>query len=286
MPVLHEYSALLVRVKVEAQAMVPKAEKRRTTACHPEESKGEPSLLPFQQAYRMILEKMFQCAQAQLSLWQTGKKGAEMKRKPEDSLQQRVYAFLVAFLREQGMPPTIREIGRAVGVESTGHIDHILRMLERQGLIERQKGKSRGIKLTRSTGVPVIGAIAAGTPIDVFEQTSQEPLEVLPLTQEVQSANAFALVVRGQSMIEECICDGDYVIIRPQRTCENGDIVVATHLQGGAYGSATLKRFFQEQDQVRLQPANTEVVPILIPKNIWDQEWEIQGKVVAILRPC
>jgi repressor LexA len=58
------------------------------------------------------------------------------------------------------------------------------------------------------------------------------------------------------------------------------------HLQGGACGSATLKRFFQEQDQVRLQPANTEVVPILIPKNIWDQEWEIQGKVVAILRPC
>jgi repressor LexA len=209
-----------------------------------------------------------------------------MRREPQDSLQKRVYDFLVAFIQAQGMPPTIREIGRAVGVESTGHIDHILRMLERQGVIQREKGKSRGIKLIQSRGIPVIGAIAAGIPIDVFDQTSQEPLEVLPLPQEFQSADAFALLVRGRSMIDECICDGDYVIIRPQRTCENGDIVVATHLQGGTSGSATLKRCFQEQDQVRLQPANTEVNPIVIPKNIWDQEWEIQGKVVAIFRPC
>jgi repressor LexA len=209
-----------------------------------------------------------------------------MKRPSEDSLQNKVYAFLAAFINAQGMPPTIREIGRAVNVKSTGHIDHILRMLEKQGLIERQKGRSRGIKLTRPTGIPVIGAIAAGKPIDVFDQTLQGLLELLPTPHEVQKANTFALLVRGQSMIEDCICDGDYVIIRPQRTCENGDIVVATHLQGGTSGSATLKRFFQEQDQVRLQPANAEVKPIVIPKNTWDQEWEIQGKVVAIFRPC
>jgi repressor LexA len=129
------------------------------------------------------------------------KKGTEMKRKPEDSLQHKVYAFIVAFISAQGMPPTIREIGRAVNVESTGHIDHILRMLERQGLIERQKGRSRGIKLTRPTGIPVTGAIAAGNPIDVFDQTCQEPLELLPTTHALQRANAFALLVRGQSMI-------------------------------------------------------------------------------------
>ncbi len=198
----------------------------------------------------------------------------------------KVYACITAFINAQGMPPTIREIGRAVGIESTGHIDHILRMLEKQGLIERQKGRSRGIKLTRPTGIPVTGAIAAGTPIDVFDQTHQEPLELLPATHEFQSANAFALLVRGQSMIEDCICDGDYVIIRPQRTCENGDIVVATHLQAGVSGSATLKRFFQEPSLVRLQPANAEMNPIVIPKNTWDQEWEIQGKVIAIFRPC
>jgi repressor LexA len=214
-------------------------------------------------------------------------KGTGMKREPEDdNLQNKVYTFIVEFIQAQGMPPTIREIGRAVNIESTGHIDHILRMLEKQGLIERQKGRSRGIKLTRPTGIPVAGAIAAGKPIDVFDQTYQEPLELLPTSHELQRSHAFALLVRGQSMIEECICDGDYVIIRPQQTCENGDIVVATHLQGGTNGSATLKRFFQEQDQVRLQPANAEVNPIIIPKSTWDLEWEIQGKVIAIFRPC
>jgi repressor LexA len=209
-----------------------------------------------------------------------------MKRDPKDSLQNKVYAFIAASIKAKGMPPTIREIGRAMEVESTGHIDHILRMLERQGLIERQKGISRGIKLTQSPGIFVTGTIAAGVPIDVFDQTLQETLEILPIKHEFQGANVFALLVRGQSMIDDYICDGDHVIVRPQRTCENGDIVVATHLQGGVSGSATLKRFFHEQDQVRLQPANVEVKPIVIPKNTWDQEWEIQGKVIGIFRQC
>lgn len=124
-----------------------------------------------------------------------------MKKEPEDNLQNKVYAFITAFIDVQGMPPTIREIGRAVNVESTGHIDHILRMIEKLGLIERQKGRSRGIKLIRPTGIPVTGAIAAGRPIDVFDQTCQEPLELLPTTPELQRANVFALLVRGQSMI-------------------------------------------------------------------------------------
>lgn len=235
----------------------------------------------------MILEKMFQCAKDSHPGAYMSKKGTGMKREPEDdSLQNRVYAFITAFIHAQEMPPTIREIGRAMNIESTGHIDHILRMLEKQGLIERQKGRSRGMKLTRRTGIPVTGAIAAGKPIDVFDQTCQEPLELLSATHEFLQAHAFALVVRGQSMIEEGICDGDYVIIRPQRTCENGDIVVAMHLQGGTNGSATLKRFFQEQDQVRLQPANAKVDPIVIHKSTWDQEWEVQGKVIAVFRPC
>jgi repressor LexA len=214
------------------------------------------------------------------------KKAVDMKSEPEDNLQRRVYACIVDFIDEQGMPPTIREIGRAVNVESTGHIDHILRMLEKQGFIERQKGQSRGIKLTRPTGIPVIGTIAAGKPIDVFDQKDQEPLELLSTTRDFQRARAFALLVCGQSMIDDSICNGDYVIIRPQHTCENGDVVVATHLQSGTSGSATLKRFFQEHDQVRLQPANAEMESIVIQKSTWDREWEVQGKVIAILRPC
>src|SRR5258708_16360437 len=85
-------------------------------------------------------------------------------------------------------------------------------------------------------------------------------------------------------MIEDHICDQDYVVIKPQATCENGDIVVAVHLQGS--GRATLKRFFQEKerDRVRLQPANSEMDPIYISKSEWDREWQIQGKVVALLR--
>jgi len=104
----------------------------------------------------------------------------------------------------------------------------------------------------------------------------------------VDTENAFALVVKGRSMIEDHICDGDYVVVKPQKTCQNGDIVVAVHMQEGVEGSATLKRFFQEKDhdRVRLQPANSELDPILIPRTIWDREWQVQGKVVAIFRQC
>lgn len=130
-----------------------------------------------------------------------------------------------------------------------------------------------------------MGAIAAGEPLDIFPETSQT-IEVG--SNLVESENTYALVVKGRSMIEDHILDGDYVVIKPQSTCQNGDIVVAVHMQDGVNGSATLKRFFQEKehDRVRLQPANSELEPILIPKSIWDREWQVQGKVVAIFRQC
>ncbi len=89
-------------------------------------------------------------------------------------------------------------------------------------------------------------------------------------------------------MIEDHICDGDYVVVKPQTSCESGDIVVAVHLQEGTSGSATLKRFYQEKEnnRIRLQPANSELDPIYIPRSEWDREWQIQGKVVAIFRNC
>lgn len=101
----------------------------------------------------------------------------------------------------------------------------------------------------------------------------------------LQKEDAFALIVHGESMIDDHICDGDYVIIKPQLTCQNNEIVVATHLQDGVSGSVTLKRFFQEQEHVRLQPANSAMAPICIPRLVWDREWSVQGKVIAILRP-
>ncbi len=198
-------------------------------------------------------------------------------------IQKRIFDFIVEYIREEGMPPTNREIGSAMKIASTGHVDYHLSMLEKKGLIDRESKKSRGIKLKRSPfGVPVMGSIAAGEPIEVFSDPG-EPVEV---GREVEQQGAYALVVKGQSMIEDHICDKDYVVIKPQSTCENGDIVVAVHMQDN--GRATLKRFYQEKEhnRVRLQPANSEMNPIYIPKSEWDSEWLIQGKVIAIFRKC
>jgi repressor LexA len=125
------------------------------------------------------------------------------------------------------------------------------------------------------------GAIAAGAPLDIFPDLP----EFLPVDPTLQKGDAFALIVRGESMIDDHICDGDYVIIKPQLTCQNNEIVVAIHMQEGMSGSATLKRFFQEKEHVRLQPANIAMEPIFISSDVWDQEWSVQGKVIAILRP-
>src|SRR5207248_9755541 len=135
----------------------------------------------------------------------------------------------------------------------------------------RQPKKSRGIKLTKPvarTGIPVMGAIAAGEPLDIFPDTSQ----TIELGSDlVESESTYALVVKSRSMIDDHICDGDYVVIKPQSTCENGDIVVAIHFSPGSNVQATLKRFFQEKDhdRVRLQPANSEMAPIFVPKSEW-----------------
>lgn len=98
--------------------------------------------------------------------------------------------------------------------------------------------------------------------------------------------DAYALVVKGNAMIEDHIRDGDYVVVKPQTTCADGDIVVAVHLKEGAGSSAMLKRFYQEKEhnRIRLQPANSELEPIYISRDEWEREWQIQGKVVAIFR--
>src|SRR5579859_1658653 len=125
-----------------------------------------------------------------------------------------------------------------------------------------------------------MGSIAAGEPLEIVS----DPEQMIDVGREMEHDNTYALIVKGRSMIEDHICDGDYVVIKPQNTCNNGDIVVAVHFQQGSSGSATLKRFFQEKDQIRLQPANSELEPFFIPKSEWDTEWKVQGKVVAIFR--
>lgn len=211
-----------------------------------------------------------------------------MSSEQASEIQRNMYTFIVKYMKSQGMPPTNREIGQAMHIASTGHVDYHLGMLEKRGFISRQPKKSRGIKLIQppAQGIPLVGSIAAGEPLDIFPASEQQLVDVS--SNLVDSENAYALVVKGRSMIEDHICDGDYVVIKPQKTCQNGDIVVAVHMQEGVSGSATLKRFFQEKehDRVRLQPANSELEPILIPKSVWDREWQVQGKVVAIFRHC
>ena len=198
-------------------------------------------------------------------------------------IQKRIYEFIVEYMRDEGMPPTNREIGSAMNIASTGHVDYHLSMLEKKGYINRESKKSRGIKLVQQLfGIRVMGSIAAGEPLEIFT----DPSEAIDVGKDIEQQGTYALIVKGQSMIEDHICDKDYVVIKPQNTCENGDIVVAVHLQGS--GRATLKRFFQEIDRerVRLQPANSEMDPIYVPKSEWDNEWQVQGKVVAIFRKC
>lgn len=208
-----------------------------------------------------------------------------MSSERTSDIQQKIYDFIVDYMRMKGRPPTNREIGKAMNITSTGHVDYHLSMLEKKGYISRQAKTSRGIELTRQLqGIPIMGSIAAGEPLDIFTE-SEERIDV---GQELERENSYALVVKGRSMIEDHICDGDYVVIKPQSNCENGDIVVAVHILQGSTGSATLKRFFREKelDRVRLQPANSEMDPIYVPKSEWDREWRVQGKVVAIFRQC
>jgi repressor LexA len=196
-----------------------------------------------------------------------------------------MYAFIASYMKKEGMPPTNREIGHELQIASTGHVDYHLTMLEKKGMISRQPKKSRGIKLMKqSTGILVMGSIAAGQPLEI----ASDPDQMIDVGREMEHDNTYALIVKGRSMIEDHICDGDYVVIKPQNTCNNGDIVVAVHFQQGSSGSATLKRFFQEKEhnRIRLQPANSELEPIIIPKSEWDEEWHVQGKVVAIFRQC
>jgi repressor LexA len=195
-------------------------------------------------------------------------------------IQRRMFNFIVSYIRSEGMPPTNREIGHHLNISSTGHVDYHLTMLEKKGMISRQSKKSRGIKLVQpANGIPVSGRIAAGEPLEVFS----EPGELIDVGREVEPDNSFALIVKGRSMIEDHICDGDYVVIKPQKSPNNGDIVVAVHNQQGS-SSATLKRFFKEHGRIRLQPANSELEPIYVPSNEWDSDWTVQGKVVAIFR--
>ena len=195
---------------------------------------------------------------------------AERKRKILD--------VIAATIRARGYPPSVREIAKAVGLASTSAVHHHLQILEKEGYLERGAAQSRAIRLTPTAALrlglaseltpqsmptethslPIIGEIAAGGPIEAYQDAS-ETLAVPDIL--AAAGDAYVLRVRGDSMIEAHIADGDFVVIRPQETARDGDIVVAQVEEN----AVTLKRFFREKDQVRLQPANPIDAPLMRP---------------------
>jgi repressor LexA len=201
--------------------------------------------------------------------------------------QKNILKYIEAYVDERGYPPSIREIGDRVGISSTSVVDYNLRVLERDGYIRRDREVSRGLELVgmqrsqrqaqpKVVRIPVVGRIAAGVPIEAIE----DPSDVVELPVGAVPDNCFALRVRGTSMIEDHIDDGDLVVVRPQPTVDNGDIAVAIVNDMTENGGATLKRFYREGETVRLQPRNPAMQPIVLPAD----QVEVRGKVVKLLR--
>ena len=206
--------------------------------------------------------------------------------------QERMLEYIQQHLRETGYPPTIREIGREVEISSTSVVNYNLNVLQEKGYIQRARETSRGLRLVGKEAqawraaeeypVPIAGAIAAGEPLRLPETDfSITDYETITLTHDIlpPEPDLFALRVKGQSMIDALVNDGDIVVLRRQSDAENGDMIAAWLIDEG---ETTLKRFFWERDsnRVRLQPANPSMKPIYVhPGNL-----EIKGKVVAVIR--
>ena len=196
-------------------------------------------------------------------------------------LQQAMYRFIQDAILDRGLPPTNREIGAAMGITSTGNVEYHLAQLEKKKYIVREERSARGIRLSHS-GLEVIGRIAAGKPLEIFDV----PDQVLDLTRQASKGRRYLLQVTGTSMIEDHIADGDYVLIDPDVAIEPGDIIVAYERGDAASerGAATLKRFYKEQNRIELRPANESLESRYIESEEWERNWAIQGKVMAIYR--
>lgn len=217
--------------------------------------------------------------------------------------RQRILDCIARTVAERGYPPSVREIAEEVGLASTSAVHHHLIALEKDGLLERgtkasrDRGThaSRALRLTpradqvsrpadaskvtpfrmpverETLALPVMGEIAAGQPIEAYADAA-ETLDV-PASLDARP-DSYVLRVRGKSMIDALIDDGDFVIVQPQATARDGDIVVALLEDNGV----TLKRYFREEGRIRLQPANAEMEPI------YATDVQIQGKVVGVIR--
>lgn len=211
-----------------------------------------------------------------------------MSNKPSPA-RERILGFIRDFRAAKGYSPTVREIAEGCGISSPSVVHYHLNALERAGLLNREKEKFRSISLTQglayeppsvlSIDVPLLGVIAAGHPLSVDSQTAQEATEhvAVPVDMVRGNTSAYALRVKGNSMVDAMIADGDIVIVEQPVGLSNGD-VVAVWLKNEQ--EVTLKKIYVEGDRVRLQPCNPYMMPIYHDTS----NVEVQGRVVGVLR--
>lgn len=199
-------------------------------------------------------------------------------QRPRGDNQQRILDFIKSEIQTKGYPPSVREIAIAVGLKSTSTVHGHLQRLEKRGLLHRDAMKPRAMEVVgdpnfvrnNSTAVPVIGRVTAGIPILAEENLD----EYVPIPEVMLGEGEhFILLVRGDSMIEAGILDGDHIVVRKTSEANNGEIVVAM-----VEDSATVKRFFREDGHFRLQPENSSMAPIIV------DDVTILGKVVSLYR--
>ncbi len=207
--------------------------------------------------------------------------------------QNRMLDFIRKFFTDHGRPPTIREIGEAVGISSTSVVNYNLNILQEKGYILRDREVSRGVKLVdrevavakaspagELLRVPLLGRIVAGEPVPIPDSSQMDVDEGIALTRDIvqEKGPIYALQVKGDSMIDALINDGDIVIMKPLDEARDGDLVAAWLK---VERETTLKRFYREgKGTVRLQPANPTMEPIYVQAS----NLEIQGKVIAVIR--
>jgi repressor LexA len=198
--------------------------------------------------------------------------------------QRQVYDFIADFVQKNGYSPSYDEIRVGLDLNSLATVHKHITNLEKKGLLRRDYNRSRSIDLLQPKGrlkqamsisnhmvLPLVGRIAAGQPIEAVENP-----ETISLADFVRSKEVFVLEVRGESMQDEHILSGDYVLVEKTKSAHNGDIVVAL-VQGS---EATLKRLYREGDNVRLQPSNASMQPLIVPA----AAVEVQGRVIGVLR--
>ncbi len=206
-----------------------------------------------------------------------------MRKPGESETRKRILQFIGDFIADRGYAPTVRDIVKGCRLSSTAVVQHHLKILEKQGYLRRDPKVFRSIQLAGKRNVvpvPLLGNIAAGEPISIpsSETWRSEVLETLDLTEEItEGKEVYALRVKGVSMIDALVDDGDIVLIQPTSSAEDGDMVVIWLKEEQ---EVTLKRIYREPGRIRLQPAN----PLMKPTYHKPENVEIQGKVIGVIR--